>query len=76
MNIYVFTAAARRSGPVGPLSIRRLESLRRRGGPGAVETSTPVNPSRVWRRLVVIYVPGSARMVEARGLRTRGESWD
>ena len=46
--------------------------LRPRGGPGAVET-TPVN---VWRRLVVIYVPGSARMVEARGLGTRGESWD
>ena len=40
MNIYVFTAAARWSGTVGPLSIRH-ESLRRRGGPGAVETSTP-----------------------------------
>ena len=52
-------------GPVGALSIR-YESLRRRrprGGPGAVETSTPVNPSRVWRRLVLICVPGGARLV-------------
>ena len=47
-------------------------AARRSGGGGG-----PINPSRVWRRLLVVYVPGSAcAWSESRSWNEHGSLWE